>query len=74
VLENYGQDAIPLVAAHGAATGLLRHVLKVFLIDATRTVRNVYSVGFLSPEIVWGDVQTLILEQAGATAPGPRLD
>jgi cytochrome oxidase Cu insertion factor (SCO1/SenC/PrrC family) len=74
VLENYGQDAIPLVDAHGASTGLLRHVLKVFLIDATRTIRNIYSVGFLSPEIVWGDVQTLILEQAGAKAARPGLD
>jgi cytochrome oxidase Cu insertion factor (SCO1/SenC/PrrC family) len=62
VLAAFGQDALPLVDARGAQLGLFRHVLKVFLVDARGAVRNVYSAGFLSPELVLVDARTLLLE------------
>jgi hypothetical protein len=47
-------------------------VLKVFLVDARGAVRNVYSSGFLSPELLLVDARTVLLggvpTLAGATA------
>lgn len=62
VLADYGQDVLALTGEDGEATGLLRHVLKVFLVDSSRRVRNVYSVGFLAPELLLNDLETLRLE------------
>jgi cytochrome oxidase Cu insertion factor (SCO1/SenC/PrrC family) len=78
VLAAFGQDALPLVDARGGSLGLLRHVLKVFLVDAAGSVRNVYSAGFLSAELLVVDARTLLLEErprdgagggSGAAAP-----
>jgi len=62
VLAAFGQDALPLIDEHGSQLGLFRHVLKVFLVDAGGAVRNVYSAGFLSPELLLVDARTLLLE------------
>jgi hypothetical protein len=40
-------------------------VLKVFLVDARGAVRNVYSSGFLSPELLLVDARTVL----GAAPP-----
>lgn len=45
-------------------TGALNHILRVFLIDADGTVRNIYSLDFLDPNLVLGDVRTLLMERA----------
>jgi protein SCO1 len=45
-------------------TGALNHILRVFLIDAKGTVRNIYSLDFLDPNLVLGDVRTLLMECA----------
>jgi protein SCO1 len=45
-------------------TGALNHILRVFLIDAKGTVRNIYSLDFLDPNLVLGDVRTLLMERA----------
>jgi hypothetical protein len=62
VLSAFGQDALPLVDERGQELGLFRHVLKVFLVDARGGVRNVYSAGFLSPELLLVDARTVLLE------------
>jgi hypothetical protein len=36
------------------------HVLKVFLVDGRRDVRNVYSTGLLDPRLVAADVETVL--------------
>ncbi len=71
VLDDYGQDVLALVDAAGHDTGILRHVLKVFLVDDRRSVRNVYSAGFLSAELVWRDLHTLRLERERREASAP---
>ena len=71
LLEAFGQDALPLVSESGAKLGLYRHVLKVFLVDARGAVRNVYSAGFLSPELLLVDAETVLLEQAAPEATPP---
>jgi hypothetical protein len=38
----------------------LRHVLKVFVIDADGAVRQIYSTGFLDTRLVLADLRTLL--------------
>ena len=44
--------------------GPFTHQLRVYLIDSARRIRNIYSLGFLDPRLVVGDVRTLLLEEA----------
>jgi cytochrome oxidase Cu insertion factor (SCO1/SenC/PrrC family) len=59
LLDDFGQAISPLRYPDGTPTGVFRHVLKVFLLDRGRRVRNVYSVGFLYPELVLNDLRTV---------------
>jgi cytochrome c peroxidase/protein SCO1/2 len=63
VLESYGQDRTPERDDHGRPTGRIRHVLKVFLVDRAGFIRNVYSAGFLVPELVLNDIRTVLGEE-----------
>jgi cytochrome c peroxidase len=66
LLDDFGQQVSKLRYPDGTWTGVFRHVLKVYLIDRSRRVRNVYSVGFLNPELVLADLETLRMEDARA--------
>lgn len=61
VLADFGQDAVPLLTAGGGKTGLMRHVVKVFLVDDEGGIRNVYSTGYLDERVLLLDVETLLL-------------
>ncbi len=61
ILDGYGQYIIPDTDAHGRFLGTYSHLLKVFLIDQQRRVRNIYSVDFLHPQILMNDIKTLLL-------------
>jgi cytochrome c peroxidase len=63
ILEGYGQSIVPEVDPDGRPTGQFAHVLKVFLIDPERRVRNIYSTSFLHPALVINDLETLLLEE-----------
>jgi cytochrome oxidase Cu insertion factor (SCO1/SenC/PrrC family) len=70
VLNDYGQDALRLVAAEdGRSLGVIRHIAKVFLLDSKRGIRNIYSTGFLDYELLLRDIETLLLEERGAPSP-----
>jgi len=60
VLDGYGQDRARVYDERGRFTGRYRHVLKVFLVDAQGNIRNVYSTGFLVPELVINDIKTVL--------------
>jgi WD40 repeat protein len=62
LLADFGQTVAPLRFDDGRRTGLYRHVLKVFLVDRQHRVRNVYSTGFLDPELILNDVRTVLLD------------
>jgi cytochrome c peroxidase len=62
VLDDFGQQVAKLYYDDGEWTGLYRHVLKVFLLDEQNRVRNIYSTGMISPELVLADLRTLALE------------
>ena len=60
VLRDFGQNVERVVDAEGGAAAQLDHVLKVFLVDASGGVRNIYSTGFLDPRVVLNDLLTVL--------------
>ena len=62
ILEAYGQYTLREYDHNGDYTGEFAHLLRVFLIDRERRVRNIYSAGFLHPDILMNDLSTLLLE------------
>ena len=48
----------------GAAPDRLRHVLKLFLVDANGAVRNIYSTGFLDLRLLLNDLETVLASPA----------
>jgi len=64
VLESYGQDRAPVYDPRGRFTGRYSHVLKVFLLDRDGYIRNIYSAGFLVPDLVVNDIKTVLADRA----------
>ncbi len=62
VLADFGQDAVWIPERDGHAPAKLRHVLKLFLVDADGSVRNIYSTGFLDLRILVNDLRTVLGE------------
>ncbi len=62
LLEAYGQDIQRKLTADGKATAF-SHILRVFLIDRKKRIRNIYSVAFLHPDLLVNDVKTLMAEE-----------
>lgn len=69
VLEDYGQD-VRWLARGDEDVPLARHVLRVFLVDAQRAVRNVYSAGFLDAGLLRNDAATAL--GVADASPEPR--
>ncbi|MFQ5349502.1 MAG: SCO family protein [Thermoanaerobaculia bacterium] len=67
ILDGYGQYIVPEADEQGRFTGSFKHVLKVFLIDRQRRVRNIYSTSFLHPVLVTNDIRTLLMAEAKAS-------
>jgi protein SCO1/2 len=65
ILDGFGQDVRvpPADPGRRARTRDLSHVLKVFLIDRTGFVREIYSSAFLHPRTVLNDIDTLLLDR-----------
>ena len=47
----------------GSYSGTMSHILRVYLIDNDRRIRNIYSAGFLHVDTVTNDLRTLLLER-----------
>jgi cytochrome oxidase Cu insertion factor (SCO1/SenC/PrrC family) len=62
VLADYGQDVMALVDIRGGETGVLQHVLKVFLLDDQLRIRNVYSAGLLDARLLLNDIETVLAD------------
>ena len=71
-LDAYGQWIIRDYDENGDYLGTISHLLRVYLIDQRRRVRNIYSTSFLHADTVANDIRTLLLEldhDAGSTRP-----
>ena len=64
ILDGYGQYTLREYDHNGVYTGEFAHLLRVYLIDRERRVRNIYSAGFLHPDILMNDLETLLLESS----------
>jgi cytochrome oxidase Cu insertion factor (SCO1/SenC/PrrC family) len=62
VLADYGQRVLRKIDPTGADTGVLSHVIKVFLVDEFLRIRNVYSAGLMDARLILNDVQTVLAE------------
>jgi cytochrome c peroxidase len=63
ILDGYGQYVLPILDAHHGFAGTYAHVLKLFLIDPQRQVRNIYSIDSLHPEVLINDIKTLLITE-----------
>ena len=66
ILDAYGQ-AVDKKQNPLDPTGPLNHTLRVFLIDRSGHIRNIYSSGTLDVRLVLADVKTLMLEEQTVT-------
>jgi len=60
-LDAYGQWIIRDYDENGDYQGTISHLLRVYLIDQRRRVRNIYSTSFLHADTVANDIRTLLL-------------
>jgi len=66
ILDGYGQHTLREYDHDGEYTGEFAHLLRVFLIDREQRVRNIYSTGFLHPDILMNDLETLQIESGSS--------
>ena len=68
-----GQDVGHEIDDAGRRTGVVDHMLKVFLIDPEGWVREIYSTAFLTPESLLNDARTIAMAfpQASNRLAGP---
>jgi len=72
LVEGFGQDVrYSIDRSTGQPVRQLAHVLKVFLIDRAGYVREIYTSAFLHPQSILIDIQTLLIEQGGASGAPP---
>ena len=62
ILNSYDQPVIRKFKDGGGYDGVESHLLRVFLIDDKKLIRNVYNVDFLHPDLLINDIKTLLLE------------
>jgi protein SCO1 len=64
LIDGFGQDVRYNVSkSNGKLMRDISHVLKVFLIDRDRNIREIYTSTFLHPQTVMADVKTLLMER-----------
>ncbi len=66
ILERYNQSVAKDYDDQGKAVGSYSHILRVYLIDTDRRIRNIYSVSFLHADTIINDIKTLL------RPPAPR--
>ena len=70
ILNAYGQWVIRDYDEKGEYMGTMSHILRVFLIDESRQIRNIYSTSFLHADTVANDVRSLLMEAGGEPSVG----
>jgi cytochrome c peroxidase len=79
ILSAYGQSITRGRKRDGTLTDEIAHVLRVFVVDGDKRIRNTYSSSFLHADTLLADVETILLERdraesesAGAPAGSER--
>ncbi|MDE0285751.1 MAG: SCO family protein, partial [Gammaproteobacteria bacterium] len=74
LLRGFNQSVQKEYNEAGEYTGNISHILRVFLLDREKQVRNIYSVSFLHADTVINDIITLAMESGDdgfGAAPQP---
>lgn len=66
ILNAYDQWVIRDYDEQGRYLGTMSHLLRVYLIDRQRRIRNIYSVSFLHADTLLNDLRTVALEERQA--------
>lgn len=70
ILAGYGQtiDRAPNITAglESNGTGVIYHLLRVYLVDQQGRIRNIYGLGYLDPRLLIADILTLLIEEDDA--------
>ena len=68
LLQGFNQSVQKEYGESGEYRGVISHILRVFLLDKTSRVRNIYSVSFLHADTVINDIRTLAMEYGNGGA------
>ncbi|MES9994123.1 MAG: cytochrome c peroxidase [Candidatus Thiodiazotropha sp.] len=63
ILQSYNQVIQREIDSQGNPQVGYSHVLRVFLIDPEKRIRNIYSVDFLHHELIINDLKTLLVQE-----------
>jgi cytochrome c peroxidase len=66
ILQSYGQAIVRDPVEEPGMAGNISHILRVFLIDHDKRIRNVYSASFLHADSMISDIETLKMEVLAA--------
>ena len=69
ILDHYKQNIQKVYDAQGKFTGTFSHILRVYLIDKNKQLRNIYSVAFLHPDTLINDIKTLLQAETKQVVP-----
>ncbi len=59
ILSGYDQWRQKVYKDDGSYSGSMSHILRVYLIDQQKRIRNIYNAGFLHVDTVLNDIKTL---------------
>ena len=71
ILDGYRQEVRKIYDDKGLFTGTYSHLLRVYLIDQDKNIRNIYSVDFLHADTVINDIKTLLAAAKPQAEPLP---
>jgi cytochrome oxidase Cu insertion factor (SCO1/SenC/PrrC family) len=60
ILRDYDQSVIRDRGPDGEALTTMSHILRVYLIDRDRRIRNIYSPSYLHPDLLYADIRTVL--------------
>lgn len=60
ILDSYGQSVIRDRGPDGKTMTTMSHILRVYLIDQDKRIRNIYSPSYLHPDILYADIRTVL--------------
>jgi len=60
ILDDYDQFVIRDRGPDGETLTTMSHILRVYLIDSDKRIRNIYSPSYLHPDILYADIRTVM--------------
>ena len=58
ILDGYGQ-----VITRKIDSNIINHLLRIYLVDSSGDIRNIYGLGTIDPRLLLADIETLLIEE-----------